>query len=233
MFHANLIPLLVHNSPTASGIILVTALSRRRCNPSVEDSNIALSVGQLYLCVCSGSQEMPLLINNGNRSQKSSCLHLNSPKPPKWSGALKRLHAPIKSIYVSWHWIPLSPCCSSSHEPCLCHLLAFGLLPDARFSFVHSCTFVLQWKQGPGGGVHLISDDISSFQVHIRGTVLHSDSARKIPTAVRAGFFTGTGLGWMFMSHISLCSLIALPCACSFSVPISNWQFTCGSTMRF
>lgn len=55
--------------------------------------------------------------------------------------------------------------------------------------------FRLTVKAGSGGGVHLISDDISSFQVRIRGTVLHSDSARKIPTAVRAGFFTGTGLG--------------------------------------
>lgn len=37
----------------------------------MEDSNIAMSVGQLYLCVCSGSQEMQLLINNRGTEARS------------------------------------------------------------------------------------------------------------------------------------------------------------------
>lgn len=154
MFHANLIHLPVHNSPTTSGIILETALSRRGCNPSMKDSNIAISVGELYVCVCSDSQEMQLLINDRETEARSPVAYIsilqNHLSDLGHLNAFILLQNPILFPGAGF----LSPCCSSLHELCLCHLLAFGLLPDARLLAVFT-RVLLSYSESRVGGVYI------------------------------------------------------------------------------
>lgn len=78
----------------------------------------------------------------------------------------------------------LSLCCSCLYELCSCHLFAFGFLIDVRQLALFTHVLCLMGNAEGMRDVLHTSHDISSFQIHIRATVLHSDFVCKIPMAM-------------------------------------------------
>lgn len=112
----------------------------------------------------------------------------------------------IQFYFLLLHPCCLSPCCSCLYELCSRHLFAFGFLIDVRQLALFTHVLCLTGNAEGMRGVLHTSHDISSFQVHIRATVLHCDIVCKIPMVVIAIFFYWYRFGVNGCeSHLSVC----------------------------